>query len=150
MAKIVRVFVILVAALFLVPGGVLAQADFPQFEPEYSGDGPRGEIRVTNDWRDAVSVTMWTHQRERIGDSWEIESGESAFLAVDEDRIKVRPSYKIKVGSDWGWVDLGSVGRFRRGVWYVNVRDIWRATHPRGGRGGRPDWGSENVPDWRR
>ena len=146
MTRIIHVFVILMAALLLVPGSAVAQGDFPRSDPEYSRDGPRGLIQVTNDWRDAVSVTMWTHRREQIGDSWEIESGESAFLAVDEDRIKVRPSYKIKVGNDWGWVNLGDVARFRRGVWYVNVRDIWRATHQ---RGDRPDWEDEDVPDWR-
>ena len=150
MTKIIHVLVILVAALFLVPTGAIAQNDFQKFEPERSRDWPRGQIQVTNDWRDTVSVTMWTHRRERIGDSWEIEPGESAFLAVDEDRIKVRPNYKIKVGNDWGWVNLGDVARYRRGVWYVTVRDIWRATHPRGGRGERPDWEDEDVPDWRR
>ena len=133
MMKIVPVFVILMAMSFLIPDGVLAQDAFPGFEPQYSRAGPRGAIQITNDWRDEVKVTMWTDRRERIGDFWVLEPGESAFLAVDEERIRVRPSYKIKVGSDWGWVDLGSVGRFRRGVWYVNVRDVWRATHQRGG-----------------
>lgn len=150
MTRIIHVFAILVAALLLIPQGVIAQDQFPRFEPEYSSDGPRGLIQVTNDWRDTVNVTMWTHRREQIGDSWEIEPGESAFLAVDEERIKVRPSYKIKVGFDWGWVNLGDVARFRRGVWYVNVRDIWRATHSRGDRGGRPNWEDQDVPDWRR
>ena len=150
MTNIIHALVILVAALFLVPTGAIAQDDFQPFEPERSRDGPRGQIQVTNDWRDEVNVTLWTHRRERIGDSWVLEPGESAFLAVDEDRIKVRPNYKIKVGNDWGWVNLGDVAQFRRGAWYVTVRDIWRATHQRGGRGDRPDRGDEDVPDWRR
>lgn len=147
MTKIIHVLVVLVAALFLIPNGAIAQYESPRFGPERPRDWPRGEIQVTNDWRDPVRVTVWTHRRERIGDSWLLEPGESAFLAVDEERIRVRPTYKIKVGSDWGWVDVGNVGQFDRGVWYVNVRDIWRATHQ---RGGRPDWGDEEVPDWMR
>lgn len=150
MAKIIHGFIMLMAMSLLIPGAAVAQDDFSRFEPQYSRDEPRGLIQVTNDWRNTVNVTMWTHRRERIGDSWEIEAGESAFLAVDEERIKVRPNYKIKVGSDWGWVNLGDVARFRRGVWHVNVRDIWRATHQRGDRDGRPDWEDDNVPDWRR
>ncbi len=43
--------------------------------------------------------------------------------------IKVRPSYKMKVGEDWGWVDVGQVGQFQNGTWYVNVRNVWAATH---------------------
>ncbi len=147
MTKIIQLLVILVGALILAPGGAIAQDEFRPFEPERSRDWPRGEIQVTNDWRDEVNVTMWTHQRERIGDSWVLEPGESAYLAVDEDRIKVRPSYKIKVGNDWGWVNLGNVGQFHRGTWYVNVRDIWRATHRRDGDGYDRD---DPLPDWQR
>ncbi len=149
MMKIFHVLVVLMTALSLVLGKAVAQDDFSPYPP--SRDWPRGEIQVTNDWWGQAKVTMWTHQRERIGDYWLIEPGESAFLAIDEDRIRVRPSYKIKVGDDWGWVDLGAVAQFHQGTWYVNVRDIWRATHQRDG--GRhfdqdPDW-DEDVPDWR-
>lgn len=147
MTKMINILVILAAVLLVAPSGAVAQDEFQQFEPERSRGGPRGEIQVTNDWRNPVNVTMWTHRRERIGGSWELEPGESAFLAVDENRIKVRSSYQIKVGSDWGWVNLDSVGRFSRGVWYVNVRDIWRATHQRSGD--RYDRG-DDVPDWQR
>lgn len=148
MTKIINMLIVLVTMLLIAPSGVLAQQDRypPPYEPERPRDQPRGQIQVTNDWRDEVSITMWTHRRERIGDSWILRSGETAFLAVDGDRIRVRPNYKIKVGDDWGWVNLGAVGEFSRGIWYVNVRDIWRATHQRGGRPGR----DENVPDWQR
>jgi len=147
-SKWIRSWGILAIALFIAPILVIAQNGPPRGGPEYgpprggpeySREGPRGEIQVTNDWRDAVNVTMWTHRRERIGEGWTLRPGISAFLDVDGERIKVRPSYKIKVGEDWGWVNLGDVGRFRRGVWYVSVRDVWRATHQGG-----------DVPDWRR
>ena len=146
MTKIIQLSVILVALLCLVPGGASAQEGYSPYDVQRPRDRPRGEIQVTNDWRDAVTVTMWTHRRERIGDSWVLEPGESAYLAVDEDRIKVRPNYKIKVGNDWGWVNLGEVGEFYRGAWHVNVRDIWRATHQR--RSYRDDR-SDGDPDWR-
>lgn len=153
MTKIIHVFAILIAALLMVPAGVMAQQeDFQGFGPAFGRDRPRGQVQITNDWRDAVNVTMWTHRRERIGGSWEIDSGESAYLVEGGDRIQARPNYKIKVGNDWGWVNLGDVGRFRRGTWFVNVRDIWRATHQRGDRGDRMDRRErdEDTPDWKR
>ena len=146
MTKITHFLVILVSTLFLLPGGVVAQDHVSPYGLESAGNWPRGEIQVANDWTDQVKVTLWTHEHERIGDSWMLEAGESAFLAVDDNRIKVRPSYKIKVGSDGGWVNLGDVGRFEGGVWYVNVREIWRATRQ---RDDRPNWEEEDVPDWR-
>jgi hypothetical protein len=50
-------------------------------------------------------------------------------LQERSQRIKVRPTYKIKVGDDWGWVDVAQVGQFQNGTWYVNVWDVWQATH---------------------
>ncbi len=146
MTRVIALLALMATALFIAPSGAVAQDDFQSPYSNRARDWTRGQIQVTNDWRDTVNVTMWTHQREQIGDSWEIESGETAFLAVDGERIKVRPNYKIKVGNDWGWVNLDRVGQFRRGIWYVNVRDIWRATHQRD----RYDRGRDNVPDWQR
>ena len=105
--------------------------------PEHFSDQPRGLLEVINDWQDEVQVTVWSHHRERIG-AWIIAPGQPAVFEVEGERIKVRPHYKIKVGEDWGWVDVGQVGEFQNGVWYVRVRDIWRATHGR--RPGVPDW----------
>ncbi len=151
MTKIISTLIIMATLLFIAPIGAMAQQDrySPPYEPEPPRDRPRGQIQVTNDWRDEVRLTMWTHRRERIGDSWTLSPGETAVLAVDGIRIKVRPNYKIKVGDDWGWVNLGVVGEFSRGVWRVNVRDIWRATHQRG-RDNRPRPRDDDVPDWQR
>lgn len=151
MHKMMQAFVLLTAALFLAPLAANAQQTMQEdFGREYPRGQPRGYIQVSNDWRDVVNVTMWTHQRERIGDAWEIEPGRTVYLLADGVRVKARPNYKIKVGNDWGWVNLGDVGQFRGGRWYVRVRDIWRATHSRGGRGYRPEPREENVPDWKR
>jgi hypothetical protein len=106
--------------------------------PEHFADEPRGPLEVINDWQDEVNVTVWSHHRERIGE-WSIPAGQTVLFEVDGERIKVRPHYKIKVGDDWGWVDVGQVGEFQNGLWYVRVRDLWRATHGR-----RP-----TVPDWK-
>lgn len=150
-SKSIQFFLLLLAVLIVVPNAAIAQDRYRQPSSEYRQDRPRGQIQITNDWRDTVTITMWTHNRERIGTSWDIAAGETAYLAVDEDRIRVRPNYKIKVGEDWGWVNVGDVAEFRRGVWYANVRDIWRATHQRGDRQ-RRDWNDndDNTPDWRR
>ncbi len=147
---------VLTVILVLTPLLVLAQPQwqppphwppFPTeprpFPPEHYADEPRGLLEVLNDWQEEVQVTVWSHRRERIG-AWMIRAGDTVFFDVDGQRIKVRPHYKIKVGEDWGWMDVGQVGEFHNGVWYVRVRDIWRATH-----GVRERERSE-VPDWRR
>ena len=127
----------LAVLLVIAPMTVLAQ-DYPR-EPRWgSARGwPRGDISVLNDWQDAVRVSLWSGRRERIGD-WIMSPGDQAVLEIEGERIKVRPGYKIKVGEDWGWVDVGEVGQFQQGTWYVSVRHVWRATH-REHRGG-PDW----------
>ena len=138
-------FSILVIGLWAIPLVTSAQRYDDRDE-----DG-RGPIEVTNDWRDEVQITMWTHRRERIGGSWTLDPGDAAFLAVERDRIKVRPRYKIKVGNDWGWVNVGQVGHFQDGVWYVNVRDVWRATHRDRADHRRDDRdGQDDVPDYLR
>ena len=142
--------------LFLTPLLALAQIQiqlppgWPPFSdeprpphPESYGDEPRGLLEVINDWQDQVTITVWSSQRERIG-QWVLSPGAMNTFEDGGRRIKVRPHYKIKVGEDWGWVDVGHVGQFHNGVWYVRVRDIWRATH-----GARQRERAE-VPDWRR
>ena len=108
-------------------------------EPRFSNtpDRPRGIIQVTNDWRDEVQLSLWSHRREPIGE-WSIGPGDNVVLEADGEQIKVRPNYKIKVGDDWGWVNLGEVGQFQQGTWFVSVRSIWSATHRE--RRGVPDW----------
>lgn len=134
---------LLVMALLVASVVAQAQPD----EPRFGRGGPRGGIIVTNDWQDEVPLSLWSNNRERIGE-WIIRPGDTVVLQEGGSRIRVRQNYKIKVGDDWGWVNLGRVGRFQQGTWYVNVRDIWRATHRQ--RGGRQDWRSSEAPDWRR
>ncbi len=98
---------------------------------------PRGEMQVINDWQDEVKLSLWSHRRERIGE-WIIRPGGNVFLEDGGVRIRVRPNYKIKVGEDWGWVDVGQIGQFQNGTWSVGVRNVWRATHQE--RRGVPDW----------
>lgn len=128
----------LAVMLLIAPILVVAQ-DAPR-EPRggYARGWPRGMIYVTNDWQDEVKVSMWSSRREPIGE-WILRPGENAVLEVGGEQIKVRPGYKIKVGDDWGWVNVGEVGQFQQGTWYVSVRTIWRATHRE-----RPE-----VPDWK-
>ena len=144
-AKWLGWFSLLVIGLWAIPLVTSAQRYDDRDE-----DG-RGPIEVTNDWRDEVQITMWTHRRERIGGSWTLDPGDAAFLAVERERIKVRPRYKIKVGNDWGWVNVGQVGHFQDGVWYVNVRDVWRATHRDHADHWRDDRDrQDDVPDYLR
>src|SRR5262245_37016888 len=116
--------VLLVLALMVV----VARGQPREPRGDYDRGWPRGEIYVTNDWQDDVKGSMWSSRRERIGE-WILTPGAYAMLEADGVRIKVRPRYKIKVGEDWGWVDVGDVGQFHQGIWYVSVRNVWRATH---------------------
>jgi hypothetical protein len=71
---------------------------------------------------------MWSDNRERLGE-WLIRPGETVVLQEHGERLRVGPNYKVKVGDDGGWVDIGQVGQFQNGTWYVNVRNVWAATH---------------------
>jgi len=154
--KRMRWFGVLAVLLWLTPLVAIAQIQiqlppgWPQFReeprpapPEPYGDEPRGLLEVINDWESQVTVTLWSNQRERIGE-WVVNPGGINTFEEGGRRVKVRPHYKIKVGEDWGWVNVGQVGEFQNGAWYVRVRDIWRATH------GARQRDRAEVPDWRR
>src|SRR2546428_5374022 len=127
-SKWMRLGGMLVVVLLIAPFLAVAQGQYRAERYGNAPDRPRGAIQVNNDWRDQVSVSMWSNDRERIGE-WVVRSGERVVLEEGRRSIRVRPSYKIKVGEDWGWVDVGQVGQFQNGTWYVSVRDVWQATH---------------------
>jgi hypothetical protein len=129
-AKGMTLWSLLVAALVLTPLLAAAQVSYRESRQVRTYDQARGPIQVINDWRDVVNVSMWSEHRERIGE-WTVQPGERAMLGEARRPIRVRPNYKIKVGDDWGWVDVGQVGQFQNGTWYVNVREVWQATHER-------------------
>src|SRR2546426_1878512 len=110
----------LVMVLMLTP--LLAVAQVPYWESRQARDydPARGPMHVINDWRGVVTVSMWSQHREWIG-AWVVRPGERVVLGEARRPIRVRPNYKIKVGEDWGWVDVGQVGQFQHGTWYVYV-----------------------------
>jgi len=130
-AKWIRVWGILAVVFLVAPLVVLAQE---------GRRGDRGDIQVFNNWDNIVKVTLWKQRGEQISRrSWTIPPGQSVILGDEGSRsIRVRADDKIKVGEEWGRVDIGTVGQLQSGVWNVNVRDVWRATHDRGGRAGLP------------
>jgi len=127
-AKWMRLWGMVAIVLLLAPLMTVAQPRTREARPDSSSDRSRGEIQVVNDWRDEVSLSMWSDNRERLGE-WSIRPGENVVLQERGERIRVRPNYKIKVGEDWGWVEVGQVGQLQNGVWHVNVRNVWAATH---------------------
>ena len=129
-AKRMTLWWMLAAILVLMPLLATAQVPYWEARPTRNYDRARGPIQVVNDWRDVVHVSMWSDNRERIGE-WVVRPGERALLGEARRPIRVRPTYKIKVGDDWGWVDVGQVGQFQNGTWYITVRDVWQATHDR-------------------
>ena len=129
-AKSMQLWGILVAVLVLTPLLAVAHVQYRESRQVRNYDQARGPIQVVNDWRDVVNVSLWSEHRERSG-AWVIRPGERAMLGEARRPIRVRPSDKMKVGDDWGWVDIGQVGQFQNGTWYVNVRDVWQATHDR-------------------
>jgi hypothetical protein len=118
----------LAIAVLIAPLWAVAQPQSREPRWDRDADQSRSAIQIINDWRDDVNLSMWTDQRQRIGE-WSIRPGEQVVLQEGGQRVRVRPNYKIKVGDDWGWVDVAQVGQFRNGTWYVNVRDVWQATH---------------------
>ena len=139
-----RAWGLLIVVLLITPLTVLAQE---------GRRGDRGDIQVTNDWENTVRVTLWKQRGEQISRrSWTIPQGQSAVLGDEGGRsIRVRSDDKIKVGEDWGRVDIGAVGQLQNGAWYVSVRDVWRATHQRRGRPGLPpDQSGTALPPDRR
>jgi len=139
--KVITVGSMLAVVVLLAPLMVQAQ-------------GGRGQIRVTNNWDDTVTVTLWKQRGEQMSrQNWTIAPGQVVLLAGEDGRpLWVRGSDKIKAGEDWGRVDIGRVGQFQRGAWRVNVREIWRATHQRRDRAGVPPdpQGTVLLPNQRR
>jgi len=103
-------------------------------------DQRRAYVKVTNDWRDTVRLSMWTRRGTQIGSSWTIRSGRTGYLKEDRQRITATEDYNIRVGDNAAAATVGDVGERRGDVWHINVRDVWRATH-RQGRGGREEEG---------
>jgi len=91
-------------------------------------------VQVTNDWRDEINLSMRKDNQEQLGE-WSIRPGENVVLQERGERIRILPNYKITVGDGGDWVDVGKVGQFRNGTWYVNVRDVVAVAyqnHPEG------------------
>jgi hypothetical protein len=128
-SKSMKLWGMLAVVLLLTPLLAVAQVHYRESHLARNYDQARGPIQVVNDWRDVVNVSMWSESRERIG-AWVVRPGERALLGEARRPIWVRPTYKIKVGDDWGWVDVGQVGQYQNGTWCVHVRDVWQATHP--------------------
>jgi hypothetical protein len=102
--------------------------------------GDRADIQVINDWENTVRVTLWNERGGQMTRrTWTIPPGQTALLAREDGRsLRVGRNDKINVGNDWGQVDIGAVGQQQGRIWYVRVRDVWRATHQGGGRQGQP------------
>ena len=120
--------------LVLAPLLAVAQPRPREARPDKSAEQSRGEVQVVNDWREEVSLSMWSANRERLGE-WSIRSGENVVLQERGKRIKVRSHDKITVGDGGDSVEVGQIGEFRNGAWHVKVRDVWASTHPDGPQG---------------
>ena len=132
--KWMRLWGLGVLILVLTPLLAVGQTRSREALPDRSSDRSRGEVQVTNDWRDEIILSLRTDNQEQLGE-WSIRAGENVVLQERGERIRIRPNYKITVGDGGDWVDIGKVGQFRNGIWYVNVRDVVTAAyqnHPEG------------------
>src|SRR5215475_6547567 len=97
-AKWMRLCGMLAVVVLLAPLWAVAQPrprEPRSYSSPYSGpDRQRGEIQVVNDWRDEVSFSMWSENRERLGE-WLIRPGENVVLQERGERLMVRSNYKI-------------------------------------------------------
>jgi len=133
-AKWMRLWGLVAFILVLTPLLAVGQTRAREALPSKSSDRSRGEVQVANDWRDEIVLSMRTDNQEPLGE-WSIRPGEQVVLQERGERIRIRPNYKITVGDGGDWVDVGKVGEFRNGTWYVNVRDVVTAAyqnHPEG------------------
>jgi len=144
-AKWRRVWGMLAVVLCLAPLVAIAQPQPREPRSNSSADQPRGAMQVVNDWQDEVSLSVWSENRERLGE-WLIRPGENVALQERGERIRVHSNYKIKLGADAGWVDVGEVGQLQNGVWHVNVRNVWAATHHQDRPEGRDSRRGEAPP----
>ena len=132
--KWMRLWGLAALILVLTPLLAVAQSRAREALPDKSSDRSRGEVQVVNDWRGEITLSLRTDKQEQLGD-WSIRPGENVVLQERGERIRIRPNYKITVGDGGDWVDVGKVGEFRNGTWYVNVRDVVTAAyqnHPEG------------------
>ena len=127
-AKWMQLWRMVAVVLVLAPLMAVAQPRSREARPDRSADQSRGEMQVVNDMRDEVSLSLWSENRERLGE-WSIRPGENVVLQERGARIRVRPHDKMQLGDDGGWVEVGQVGQFQNGVWRVNMRNVWAATH---------------------
>ena len=134
-----RLWGMVAVVLLLAPLMAVGQPRPREARQDKSADRSRGEVQVINDWRDEINLSMRSDNQERLGE-WSLRPGENVVLQERGERIKVRPNYKITVGDGGDWVDVGQIGQFRNGTWYVHVRDVWAATHQDrpAGRDARP------------
>ena len=111
---------------------------------ETTDQAPFGRAKAAY-WK--INLSMRTDNQDQLGE-WSIRPGENVVLQERGERIKVRPNYKITVGDGGDWVDVGQIGQFRNGTWYVNVRDVWAAAHQDrpAGRDGRSGEGQPREP----
>jgi hypothetical protein len=130
-AKWMRLWGMVAVVLLLAPLMAVAQYGSRKAHPDSSSNRSReshGEIQVVNDLRDEVSLSMLSENRELLGE-WSIRPGEHVVLQERGERIRVRPNDKMKLGDDGQWVEVDRVGQFHNGVWRVDMRDVWAATH---------------------
>jgi hypothetical protein len=132
--KWMKLWGMVAVVLLLAPLMAGAQPRPRETRQDRSADRSRGEVQVVNDLREEVSLSVWSANRERLGE-WSIRPGENVVLQERGERIKARSNDKITLGDGGDSVDVGQIGQFRNGAWHVNVRDVWAATNPDGPQG---------------
>ena len=146
-AKWMRLWGMVAVVLLLAPLMAVAQYGSREAHPDSSSNRSResrGEIEVVNDLREEVSLSMSSEDRKLLGE-WSIRPGEHVVLQERGERIRVRPNDKVKIGDDGQWVEVDQVGQFQNGVWRVDMRDVWAATHQDRPKG-RDSRGGEASP----
>jgi len=118
----------LAMVVLLTPLWAVAQPQGREPREDRGDDRARGAIEIINVGPDDVNVMLWTDQQQQLGD-WSIRPGEQVMLQEGGRQLRVNSNYKIQVGDHSGWVNVGQVGQFSNGTWYVSVQDVWQATH---------------------
>src|SRR5438093_10808877 len=99
-AKWTRWCGMLAVVVLIAPLWAVAQPRAREPRSSDSGAGrSRGEMQVTNDWREEVNLSVWSDNRERLGE-WLIRPGGNVVWQTRGERCRVGATYMDKLG-EW-------------------------------------------------
>jgi len=70
---------VVTVVLLLAPLLAVGQPQPREARQDKSADRSRGEVQVSNDWRDAINLSLRSDNQQRLGE-WSLRPGENVVL----------------------------------------------------------------------